>query len=177
MGCPRPLPQVHLFRVGDVVRVIDDIAEVNKLQEGHGGWHDNIALVRIGALCVYAHACICVYWSVFVHVCVRHMCNKKMVYLCVSPAGNLFYFTASLCQCLGHLGRVVFVYDDGDCRVRVNGYNWTLNPKCLTAAPVETPPDVPGMTKWYLWAPEMCKVYIHMCSVTHYAWSCILHCH
>lgn len=79
----------HLFREGDVVRVLDDLAEVHRLQDGHGGWNDDIALS------------------------------------------------------LGQLGRVVVVFDSGDCRVRVNGYNWTLNPKALTPAPGETPPDVP----------------------------------
>ena len=50
---PPPLPQFHLYREGDVVRVLDDIAEVNRLQEGHGGWNDDIALVCV---CV----CVCV---------------------------------------------------------------------------------------------------------------------
>ena len=28
-----------------MVRILDDIAEVNKLQEDHGGWVDDMALV------------------------------------------------------------------------------------------------------------------------------------
>ena len=35
------------FKEGDVVRIIDDIAEVHTLQEDHGGWVDDIALVRM----------------------------------------------------------------------------------------------------------------------------------
>ena len=31
--------------MGDVVRVIDDIAKVHNLQENHGGWVDDMALV------------------------------------------------------------------------------------------------------------------------------------
>jgi hypothetical protein len=46
---------------------------------------------------------------------------------------------------LGQLGRVLTVYDSGDCRIRVNGYDWTLNPQSLVPAPGETPPDMPGM--------------------------------
>ena len=33
------------FSVGDVVRVLDDIAKVHDLQENHGGWVDDMALV------------------------------------------------------------------------------------------------------------------------------------
>ena len=36
---------VPIFYYGDVVRVIDDMALVCSLQEGHGGWNDDIALV------------------------------------------------------------------------------------------------------------------------------------
>jgi len=34
-----------LYEVGNVVRVIDDMAEVFRLQKGHGEWTDNMALV------------------------------------------------------------------------------------------------------------------------------------
>ena len=37
--------QAGQFSVGDVVRVLDDIAKVHNLQENHGGWVDDIALV------------------------------------------------------------------------------------------------------------------------------------
>ena len=37
--------QVELFNTGDVIRVIDDIAKVHDLQENHGGWVDDMALV------------------------------------------------------------------------------------------------------------------------------------
>ena len=40
-------PQVPQFSSGDVVRILDDIATVHKLQEGHGGWVDDMALVSI----------------------------------------------------------------------------------------------------------------------------------
>lgn len=40
-------PQVPQFSSGDVVRILDDIAAVHKLQEGHGGWVDDMALVSI----------------------------------------------------------------------------------------------------------------------------------
>ena len=34
------------FKVNDVVRVINDISQVHTLQENHGGWSDDMALVR-----------------------------------------------------------------------------------------------------------------------------------
>ena len=34
------------YEVGDVVRVIDDIAETYRLQKGHGEWADDMALVH-----------------------------------------------------------------------------------------------------------------------------------
>ena len=34
-----------ILEVGDVVRVIDDIAKVFQLQKGHGEWSDDMALV------------------------------------------------------------------------------------------------------------------------------------
>ena len=40
-------PQVPQFSSGDVVRILDDIATVHKLQEGHGGWVDDMALVSV----------------------------------------------------------------------------------------------------------------------------------
>ena len=36
---------IPLFEPGDVVRMISDIAEVYKLQQGHGEWSDDMALV------------------------------------------------------------------------------------------------------------------------------------
>lgn len=69
-------PQVPQFSSGDVVRILDDIAAVHKLQEGHGGWVDDMALVSIyiyglteGILdisCSYvgSQACfVCISWS------------------------------------------------------------------------------------------------------------------
>ena len=51
---------------------------------------------------------------------------------------NLFF------QSLGQVGRVSQVFPTGDVRVGVNGMNWTFNPACLTLAPGENPPEVPG---------------------------------
>ncbi len=39
--------------VGEVVRIVDDIAEAYRLQKDHGGWNDDMALVRILHTCIY----------------------------------------------------------------------------------------------------------------------------
>ena len=55
-----PVPQFHLFHEGDVVRVLDDLAEVHRLQDGHGGWNDDIALVSVGRRRGRERPCLCV---------------------------------------------------------------------------------------------------------------------
>ena len=39
--------QVPTFSIGDTVRVISDEAEMRSLQEGHGGWVDDMRSVRM----------------------------------------------------------------------------------------------------------------------------------
>ena len=40
----------------DVIRVIDDMAEVHRLQQNFGGWEDDMALVSV---CVCVCVCLC----------------------------------------------------------------------------------------------------------------------
>ena len=42
-----------------MVRVIDDMAEVHRLQKEHGGWDDDMALVSLILKC-----CLCVSFSI-----------------------------------------------------------------------------------------------------------------
>ena len=42
---PAAVTKVVQFAVGDVIKIIDDIALVHDLQEDHGGWVDDMALV------------------------------------------------------------------------------------------------------------------------------------
>ena len=35
-----------MFHYGDVVRVLEDMVEVHRLQTGHGEWNDDMALVK-----------------------------------------------------------------------------------------------------------------------------------
>ena len=71
------------FKVNDVVRVINDISQVHSLQDGHGGWSDDMALVSV---CVCVCVCICV--CVCVCVCEREresecVCVCAFVCVCV----------------------------------------------------------------------------------------------
>ncbi|XP_065754283.1 E3 ubiquitin-protein ligase MIB2 isoform X3 [Phocoena phocoena] len=76
---PGALSKHNSCSVGEVVRVIDDLDTVKRLQAGHGEWTDDMA-----------------------------------------PA-------------LGHVGRVLKVFGDGNLGVLVNGKLWTFSPSCLVA--------------------------------------------
>ncbi|XP_019396858.1 PREDICTED: E3 ubiquitin-protein ligase MIB2 isoform X1 [Crocodylus porosus] len=76
---PGALTKLNTFWVDDVVRVIDDMETVKRLQAGHGEWTDEMA------------------------------------------------------PTLGHIGKVIKVFGDGNLRVSVGEQSWTFNPACLTA--------------------------------------------
>ncbi|XP_067423322.1 E3 ubiquitin-protein ligase MIB2 isoform X5 [Emydura macquarii macquarii] len=42
-------------------------------------------------------------------------------------------WTDEMAPTLGHIGKVIKVFGDGDLRVSVGGQSWTFNPACLTA--------------------------------------------
>jgi hypothetical protein len=109
--------QVELFNTGDVIRVIDDIAKMHDLQENHGGWVDDMALVGNTSINYSAMLCL------------------------VTESTCIFF---SVVQSLGQVGRVVRVFPTGDVRVVVNSKTWTFNPACLKPAPGESPPELPG---------------------------------
>lgn len=44
---PAALVKVNRFKVGDNVRIINDVTKVQELQKGHGEWLDIMALVRM----------------------------------------------------------------------------------------------------------------------------------
>ncbi|XP_007448991.1 PREDICTED: E3 ubiquitin-protein ligase MIB2 isoform X3 [Lipotes vexillifer] len=76
---PGALTKHNSCSVGELVRVIDDLDMVRRLQAGHGEWTDDMA-----------------------------------------PA-------------LGHIGRVLKVFGDGNLGVLVSGKLWTFSPSCLVA--------------------------------------------
>ena len=66
---------------------------------------------------------------------------------------DVIIFSLNVQQSLGQVGRVSQIFPTGDVRVGVNGMNWTFNPACLTLAPGENPPEVPG------WFPQGIKIF------------------
>lgn len=38
---------VPQYACGDVVRIMDDMAEIRKLQQGHGEWNEDMATVSV----------------------------------------------------------------------------------------------------------------------------------
>ena len=81
------------FKVNDVVRVINDISQVHSLQDGHGGWSDDMALVSV---CVSVCLCMCVSMCVSVSVC---LCLCECVCICVSVCLCVCVF-ACMCVCV-----------------------------------------------------------------------------
>ena len=52
------------FQCGDAVRVSDDMTLVHQLQDGHGEWADDIALVYIYLLSMYKRRlCSMIKWN------------------------------------------------------------------------------------------------------------------
>ena len=64
--------QVTSFSTGDVIRIIDDIATVHNLQESHGGWVDDMALVWKWLHVQYT--CMCL----LIHDTNHHVVPKSM---------------------------------------------------------------------------------------------------
>ena len=116
---------MKLFNTGDVIRVIDDIAKVHDLQENHGGWVDNMALVG----------------NVPIH---RNNNYSAMLCFVVDSLSLFFLYFLSVVRSLGQVGRVVRVFPTGNVRVVVNSKMWSFNPACLKLAPGESPPELPG---------------------------------
>lgn len=85
------------FECGEVVRMISDIAEAYQLQQGHGEWNDDMALV--GDLCVIRLVCpVCVLYVVCVLVFLSLLptCNSNtssVLFMCIS---KLMFITGRL---------------------------------------------------------------------------------
>ena len=115
-----------MFSEGDVVRIIDDIAVVRSLQEDHGGWVDDMAMVS------HTHTCT--------HVSAKHTRTSRLYLLL--HLFNPVHTHMHLPQSLGQAGRVTKVFPSGDVQVVVNGRVWTFNSQAMVAAPDENPPEV-----------------------------------
>ena len=99
----------------DVVRVIDDMAEVHRLQKAADfGWNDDMALVG---------------W------CIHHITQFS---ISVSTTHCVLYIPwCMIPQSLGQLGRVERLLKDGSVALVVNGKRWGMDARCLVPAPGE----------------------------------------
>ena len=88
-----------MFRPGDVVSVMEDRAEVCKLQKGHGGWSEEMTAVRnnlqklvsqeiftaiLTSACIYAEPNI-----QLIHKVVSNLENWRVFYICITTCSHL----------------------------------------------------------------------------------------
>ena len=145
------------------MRIMDDRAEVTKLQKGHGEWNEDMLDVRTTVCHTHLsnhHICVCMhgreYNNILDILCKYHAtsiiridgismsCIKWVVVgvshlsLCGSPScsgylSTLLYYIALHMQSLGQTGVVQHVDVVGDARVLVKGRAWWFNSECLSA--------------------------------------------
>uniref|UniRef100_A0A669QUZ6 E3 ubiquitin-protein ligase MIB2 n=1 Tax=Phasianus colchicus TaxID=9054 RepID=A0A669QUZ6_PHACC len=104
----------HPFQHGDKVKCLLDIDILREMQEGHGGWNPKMAELNT-------------FW---VGDVVRVIDDMETVKRFQPGHGE---WTDEMAPTLGHIGKVIKVYGDGDLRVSVGDQSWTFNPACLTA--------------------------------------------
>ncbi|XP_067167366.1 E3 ubiquitin-protein ligase MIB2 isoform X3 [Apteryx mantelli] len=142
----------HPFQHGDKVKCLLDIDILREMQEGHGGWNPKMAEfigqtgtvhritdrgdVRVqfnsetrwtfhpGALTK-----LNTFWVGDVVRVIDDMETVKRF----QPGHGEWTDEMAPVSTLGHIGKVIKVYGDGDLRVSVGGQSWTFNPACLTA--------------------------------------------
>ncbi|XP_064586505.1 E3 ubiquitin-protein ligase MIB2 isoform X2 [Zonotrichia leucophrys gambelii] len=105
----------HPFQHGDKVKCLLDIDILREMQEGHGGWNPKMAefIGQTGT--------------------VHRITDRGDVRVQFNSDTRWTFHPGALTKTLGHIGKVIKVYGDGDLRVSVGGQSWTFNPACLTA--------------------------------------------
>uniref|UniRef100_A0A670JCT6 E3 ubiquitin-protein ligase MIB2 n=1 Tax=Podarcis muralis TaxID=64176 RepID=A0A670JCT6_PODMU len=104
----------HPFQHGDKVKCLLDIDILREMQEGHGGWNPKMAELNT-------------FW---VDDVVRVIDDMERIKQLQAGHGE---WTDEMTPTLGHIGKVIKVFGDGDLRVSFAGQSWTFNPACLTA--------------------------------------------
>ncbi|XP_067423319.1 E3 ubiquitin-protein ligase MIB2 isoform X2 [Emydura macquarii macquarii] len=105
----------HPFQHGDKVKCLLDIDILREMQEGHGGWNPKMAefIGQTGT--------------------VHRITDRGDVRVQFNSETRWTFHPGALTKTLGHIGKVIKVFGDGDLRVSVGGQSWTFNPACLTA--------------------------------------------
>uniref|UniRef100_A0A670YWR6 E3 ubiquitin-protein ligase MIB2 n=1 Tax=Pseudonaja textilis TaxID=8673 RepID=A0A670YWR6_PSETE len=104
----------HPFQHGDKVKCLLDIDILREMQEGHGGWNPKMAELNT-------------FW---VDDVVRVIDDMETVKQLQAGHGE---WTDEMTAILGHIGKVIKIFGDGDLRVSFSSQSWTFNPACLTA--------------------------------------------
>ncbi|XP_019848978.1 PREDICTED: E3 ubiquitin-protein ligase MIB2-like [Amphimedon queenslandica] len=148
---------------GDQVRVQLDVDVFKALQEGHGGWNDDMAqlIEQMGTVhnvldsgdirvrypnnrtWTLNPASLTKVTQFAVGDVIKIIDDIALVHDLQEDHGG---WVDDMALTLGQAGRVVRVFPSGDLRVSVNGRSWTFNPLCMNAAPDENPPEAPPDT-------------------------------
>ncbi|XP_059944792.1 E3 ubiquitin-protein ligase MIB2 isoform X3 [Mesoplodon densirostris] len=102
------------FQHGDKVKCLLDADILRDMQEGHGGWNPRMAKHN----------------SCSVGEVVRVIDDLDTVKRLQAGHGE---WTDDMAPALGHVGRVLKVFADGNLGVLVSGKLWTFSPSCLVA--------------------------------------------
>uniref|UniRef100_A0A8D0BS99 E3 ubiquitin-protein ligase MIB2 n=1 Tax=Salvator merianae TaxID=96440 RepID=A0A8D0BS99_SALMN len=140
----------HPFQHGDKVKCLLDIDILREMQEGHGGWNPKMAefIGQTGSVhritdrgdvrvqfnsdtrWTFHPGALTKLNTFWVDDVVRVIDDMETVKQLQAGHGE---WTDEMAPTLGHIGKVIKVFGDGDLRVSFAGQSWTFNPACLTA--------------------------------------------
>lgn len=140
----------HPFQHGDKVKCLLDVDILREMQEGHGGWNPKMAefIGQTGTVhritdrgdvrvqfnsetrWTFHPGALTKLNTFWVDDVVRVIDDMETVKRFQAGHGE---WTDEMAPTLGHIGKVIKVFGDGDLRVSVGGQSWTFNPACLTA--------------------------------------------
>uniref|UniRef100_A0A670JGW0 E3 ubiquitin-protein ligase MIB2 n=1 Tax=Podarcis muralis TaxID=64176 RepID=A0A670JGW0_PODMU len=140
----------HPFQHGDKVKCLLDIDILREMQEGHGGWNPKMAefIGQTGTVhritdrgdvrvqfnsdtrWTFHPGALTKLNTFWVDDVVRVIDDMERIKQLQAGHGE---WTDEMTPTLGHIGKVIKVFGDGDLRVSFAGQSWTFNPACLTA--------------------------------------------
>nr|XP_060615013.1 E3 ubiquitin-protein ligase MIB2 [Anolis sagrei ordinatus]XP_060615014.1 E3 ubiquitin-protein ligase MIB2 [Anolis sagrei ordinatus] len=140
----------HPFQHGDKVKCLLDIDILREMQEGHGGWNPKMAefIGQTGTVhritdrgdvrvqfnsdtrWTFHPGALTKLNAFWVDDVVRVIDDIETIKQLQAGHGE---WTDEMAPTLGHIGKVIKVFGDGDLRVSFAGQSWTFNPACLTA--------------------------------------------
>ncbi|XP_026537326.1 E3 ubiquitin-protein ligase MIB2 [Notechis scutatus] len=140
----------HPFQHGDKVKCLLDIDILREMQEGHGGWNPKMAefIGQTGTVhritdrgdvrvqfnndtrWTFHPGALTKLNTFWVDDVVRVIDDMETVKQLQAGHGE---WTDEMTAILGHIGKVIKIFGDGDLRVSFSSQSWTFNPACLTA--------------------------------------------